>query len=81
MIAALFFALFICLFVYTNDFFNDGRFHRWLFNFVTIVLLFALYKIVVKYLLGMGNHTDTTRLQHDLDLIVIHNRIRDEFTC
>jgi uncharacterized membrane protein YcjF (UPF0283 family) len=81
MIAALFFAVFICLFVYTNDFFSEGQFYRWLFNFSTVLVLIAMYKIAVKYLLGICDHTDTTRLQRDLDLIVIHNRIRDEFSC
>jgi hypothetical protein len=81
MIAAFFFAVFFCLFVYTNDFFSDGRFYRWLFNFATLLVLITMYKMAVKYLFGMGNHTDTTRLQRDLDLLVIHNRIRDEFFC
>ena len=81
MIAALFFAVFICLFVYTNDFFSEERFYRWIFNFSTVLMLIGLYKIAVKYLFGMGNHTDTTRLQRDLELIEIHNRIRDEFSC
>jgi hypothetical protein len=81
MIAALFFAVFISLIVYTNDFFSEGLFHRWLFSFSAVLVLIGMYKIAVRYLFGMGNHTDTTRLQRDLDLIIIHNRIRDEFSC
>jgi hypothetical protein len=81
MIAALFFGIFICLFVYTNNFFSEEQYYRWLFNFTTILVLIGMYKIAVKYLFGIGNHTDTARLQRDLDLIVIHNRIRDEFSC
>jgi hypothetical protein len=81
MIGALLFAVFVCLFVYTNDFFSGGRFYRWFFNFAAILMLFALYKIAVKYLFGRGNYGDTARLQRDLELLVIHNRIRDEFSC
>lgn len=80
-IAALFFIVFVCLCIYANKFFGDGQFYRWLFNFVAVLVLIAMYKITAKYLLGKQGHTDTTRLQRDLDLLVIHNRVRDEFTC
>lgn len=80
-IAAVLFAIFICLYVYTNDLLSNEQFYRWLFSFITILVLLALYKIAVKYLLGTGDLPDPARLKRDLDLIIIHNRIRDEFSC
>ncbi|MDB5151108.1 MAG: hypothetical protein JWQ57_5128 [Mucilaginibacter sp.] len=81
MIAALLIAVFVCLFVYSNDFVGDALFYRWLFNFGTILILFILYKIAVKYLFGKNDYAEASRLQRDLDLLVIYNRIRDEFSC
>lgn len=81
MIAAALFAVFICFYVYANDFFSGGQLYRWLFSFITILVLIVLYKIAVKHLFGTVELRDPARLQCDLDLIIIHNRIRDEFPC
>jgi hypothetical protein len=50
MVVTLFFAVLICVFVYTSDFFGKKLFHRWLFNFITIFLLFAMNKNAPSYL-------------------------------
>lgn len=80
-LAALFLISSVCFLVFTRDLFSGGLFYHWLFNFVLILVWFGLYKAAAKFLFVRGVDDGTSRLQQDLDLIIIHNRIRDEFTC